>query len=54
MYVGVMPADGWTYVSGAHGGQKRVSDILGLKLPTPVSCHVCAGNWKSSSQCSHR
>ena len=29
---------------GALGGQKKVSDPLGLKLVTNVNCHVGAGN----------
>ena len=44
------------YVSGAHGGQKRVLNPLGLESQIVVNCHVGVGAhtkvlWKSS-QCS--
>jgi hypothetical protein len=32
------------YMSGVHGGLKKVLDPLELELSTVVSCHVGAGN----------
>lgn len=39
------------YISGAHGEQKRVSDILKLELQTVVCCHMGAenGTWETQT-----
>lgn len=39
------------YISGAHGEQKRVSDILKLELQTVVCCRVGAenGTWETQN-----
>jgi hypothetical protein len=34
-----------TCVPGAHKGQNRALDSLGLELETVVSCHVDAGSY---------
>lgn len=39
-----MFASMYVYVSGAHGGQKKASD-LELELHVVVSHHVGAGTW---------
>ena len=53
MYMGVLPAymsvHHTTYMSGACGCQKKVSDPLKLELQMVVSCHVSTGNLTSSS-----
>lgn len=38
MYVYIM------YIPGAHRGNKRVSDPMGLELWITVNCYVSAGN----------